>query len=315
MVHIIAGQPVGRCEDAVFSVGVRPVQALSLGAAPDDAGGVFHQVLDGLFRVEELAEAVVFADVQPVHRGGPDAVLPVAQEGVDGAAVDVIVGVVDDAGADIQPQQAAGIGPDPQPFPLPAECLHIQGRNAAAGRFPQPQGLSAHRVVVQQAAIVGAHPERAVGIFGDAADGLAFRAAAQVRKADVVEAAHTGRNIVDAAIVGGNPEAPLVVFQGGIDEFVGEGERVLAVVGEEDALPGERVVAQQALVRSDEEGVGGDAGERMQVAEAFLTVVVLDDFPAAGGQIIQPLVPGAQPDAAVLVFRDGDDARRGTVSV
>lgn len=105
-----------------------------------------------------------------------------------------------------------------------------------------------------------------------------------------------------------------MVRDDGIDELIGQGRRVAAVVPVQDGFPAERGYVEQAVVRTHQEVPGGVVRQGMDMVQALH---------GRNGQVYFPLpvypvkaaVPGAQPDVSVVVPVYGAYARGRTIYI
>ena len=163
-------------------------------------------------------------------------------------------------------------------------------------------------IVPEQTAVVRSHPERAVRILAQAADGKILGGVRQVRQGQEGENAGTWSDIVHSAIVCADPDTAFVVENDRIDELVGQGGGVLAVVSVQDLFAGQWIDIQKAVVRADEKVPGGYFRQGMDMVESFSGRDGATDGTGGRIQPIKTLVPGAQPENAVTVLTDGTDA-------
>ena len=184
--------------------------------------------------------------------------------------------------------------------------MDIQGGE----RSRHPDGRFPDRVVAEQAAVVGADPDRSVRIFAQATDDEILGPLHQVGQRLGGELPGGGRQIVHAAVICTHPETPFVVPDDRIDELTGQGGRVAPVVTEMDPFPGQGVQGEQAVVGAHQQVEGSIVGEGVDVVESVSGRDGGNDGPGGGFKPIDAAVPSSQPQVAFLVFVHRADAGR-----
>ena len=169
-------------------------------------------------------------------------------------------------------------------------------------------------IIPEQAAVVRTHPEGSVRILAQAADGEVLGGARQVRQGKERKHAGTRGDIVHPSVIGADPDAAFVVQDDWVDEFVGQGRGILAVVSVQELLARQGIDIKEAVVRADEEVPRGDFRQRVDVVESLSGRNGAADGAGGGVEPIKALVPGSQPEDAVDILSNGTDARgRATV--
>ena len=177
--------------------------------------------------------------------------------------------------------------------------------SAPSGRCHPSAGGIPDRIVMEKTSVVGAEPQGTVRVFAQAADDIVFIRAHQVGQGTEQETPCIRRGVIHAAIIGSNPQAAFAVAHHGVNEFVGKGGPVLAVVPVECPLSGQEIHLQKAVVGSHEEAPGSVVREGVDVVESGLGRRGEPDGPGAGVHPVKTQVPGSQPQIAVpvLIYR------------